>query len=156
MIFQSDARSVAVGKKARISLSPATKSLNPYQALSDAGTDEDDVNESNETIEIDSDDEPVQLPAANDAASLAPSEDLNISYGTIEPDAVSFDDDLDDSSLQQTVTRCHAEGSKGAVGMAQQIAETQENLRKLRVQPTNTAVPFKPDAGEGADTGSKK
>ena len=134
--------------------------MNPYQALSDAGTDDNDDanNETNATIEIDSDDEPVQPPAANDAASPAPSEDLNISYGTIEPDAISFDDDLDDSSLQLTVTRRHTDGSKGAVlGMAQQIAETQENLRKLQVQPTNTAaVPFKPDAGEGADTGSKK
>ena len=130
--------------------------MNPYQALADVGTDDDGINETNETIEIDSDEEHVLPPAIHDANSLASSEDLNISYGTIEPDAASFDDDLDDTSLQQTVTRCLTDGSEGELGMAQQIAETQENLRNLQVQPTHTAVPFKPYAGQGADTGRKK
>ena len=90
-------------KKARISTSPETKSMNPYQVLADDADTESVVSTNDEIVVIDSGNESGQETpndpdnVVNPNTSVAQSDDLNISYGTVPDDADSFVDSLADS-----------------------------------------------------------
>jgi hypothetical protein len=169
--------------------------MNQYQALAEdvdnatvAPNGEQDV-----IINVESDDEELGSDCEEsntkgpreDASETLLSEDLNISYGTIQDDAESFVDSIADVHLldspvqtrpvQATVTRAgtltdiddefpvseakdkELQMKEIATVTLQRITEAQNELKRMRVDsPQKTSKSSKPDAGERADTGVEK
>ena len=145
-------------KKARISQSPNTKALNPYQVLAEdvdevTAPGEHDVqeihdsksSEEEESAEDSSAQEgDKQRPGLSDDVNgrTQPSEDLNISYGTIPDDADSFVDSLADVQLfpdspeqKRTPTEnamSEAAGTSNDINNEFPVSEAQDTALQMR------------------------
>ena len=165
-------------KKARISTSPETKSMNPYQALADDADTESVISTNEEIVEIDSGNEsekavqpgPETKTCIN--TSVAQSDDLNISYGTVPDDADSFVDSCGETELDNdippSITPARdppARALELAALMTTRLSEAQDELKRMRVDSPKVQTPqttspkllaLKPDADESVDTGREE
>ena len=137
-------------KKARISQSPETKSMNPYQFLA-ADIDEDDDDEASaptDQVFLDlasDDDSAVVVITGNprdtiDEESDTKSQDQNVSYGTIPDDAASY---VDTEDLPSVETEKEAQPADAEAIIAAESSHPAQIVDRTDIECPVTVLPDK-------------